>query len=541
MNLIFYNGIIHTLTGKTAQALAVKNNRIACIGSNEEILALQDKDSKLINMNGNCLVPGFTDTHMHMLLTGENAHKLNLAGVQSMEELIAKGQEYIANNEIGEGEWILGYGFDHNVFDPPVLPGLKEANAISEIYPVVLDRICGHVGAGNKIALELAGFDETTRIPGGALDVDENGKLNGIVREAALDELKKHAPRISEKRAEFLLEEAGRKLAAAGITCVHSDDLCPEGTTWESLKTAYENLEKRGVISVRLYEEWELPRPDDFKNQALKQPWRSFEGTDWLKMGNIKLLGDGSLGSRTANLRESYSDDPGNTGIAVYTQEEMDEMVKLCHDNDFQAACHCIGDGAAYRFVKAVKKAQADNPKNLHHRVVHCQFGDEALYETMGTLGMASDIQPAFVPSDAPLVSSRVGERENTSYAWKSLLEHGVICGGGSDSPVESYSPIWGMHCAINRPAARDADNPECFHPEQKLDVEQALALYTTNPARMMNQSDETGTLEAGKLADLVILDTDIFKTDPDRIKDIQVLMTVANGKITWNAGTLDI
>lgn len=532
MDTILYNGVIHTMAGRDVSALAIQKGRIALAGSDEAVLALADAHTRRIDLKGRCVLPGFVDTHMHLILTGEGFQSLDLRGVTSLDEIIARGQAFVKTHDLAEGEWIIGYGFDHNLFDPPTLPDGKTAEAISSRHPVVLDRICGHVGAGNALALSLAGFDETTVIPGGALDKDETGSLNGIVWESALDKLKQARPYMTQEKVAFLLEDAGKRMAATGLTGVHSDDVGPQGGVhWDVLKGACDALEARDAMPVRIWQEWEAPRPADLE-KVLAQPLRSFQGSDWLKLGNIKLIGDGSLGARTALLREDYSDDPGNGGIAVYTQDALDEMVSLCHENDLQAACHAIGDGATASFIQAVEKAQAKNPKPLCHRVVHCQFGDRALYEKMAALGMGADVQPAFVPSDAPITPSRMGARTGESYAWKTLLDCGVTVGGGSDSPVEDFSPLWGIHCAVNRPCAQEDDTP--FLPEQALTAEEAVAIYTVNAAKLVHAETDLGTLEAGKLADLVVLDRDIFSVDPKEIKDLTVTLTMAGGRITY-------
>ncbi|MCF0122579.1 MAG: amidohydrolase [Ruminiclostridium sp.] len=534
MDIIFYNGTVRTMTGRTETALAVAGDRIALVGSDEAVLARALPTTRRIDLQGRCVLPGFVDTHMHLLLTGLGMQILDLRGVTSPEEIVARGRAYMSERDLQPGEWIFGFGFDHNLFDPPVLPDGAVAEAITSDHPIVLDRICGHVAAANALALKLAGFDGTTEIPGGVLDKDGNGRLTGVVREAALDRLKKAAPRFDRAWVAATVERTGKHLAAVGLTGVHSDDLAAVGTDWPTLQGAFRDLEARDALSVRLWQEWEAPRPEDLRRDVLSQPLRSFQGSPWLKVGNIKLLADGSLGARTAWLREDYSDDPGNCGVAVYAQEELDELVALCHENDLQVACHAIGDGALAAFVSAVEKAGAACPKALRHRVVHCQFGDRALYERMAALGMGADVQPAFVPSDAPLVPSRMGEaRTAESYAWKTLLDLGVVLGGGSDSPVESFAPLWGIHCAVNRPGnPEEAGAP--FLPREALSPEEALSLYTTGPARLANAEEELGTLEAGKLADLVILAADPVTADPGTIKDIPVVLTMAGGRITY-------
>jgi len=533
MDTIFYNGKVHTMAGRTVSALAVQGERIAMVGSDEAVLALADEHTRRIDLRGRCVLPGFVDTHMHLLMVGEGLQQLDLRGVKSLEEIVARGKDYVASHPLTEDEWIIGYGFDHNLFDPPVLPDGAIAEAISSDHPVILDRVCGHVGAGNAKALALAGYDETTVIPGGQLDKGEDGKLNGVIWESALDQLKQARPRLTQAQIERLLEETGKAMAAVGLTGVHSDDVGPQGgVEWADLKAAFETLEARNAVPLRLWEEWEAARPKVFQAELLSQPLRSFQGSSWLKVGNVKLLADGSLGARTALLREDYSDDPGNRGIAVYTQAELDEMVALCHHNDLQVACHAIGDGAAAAFVEAVEKAQARDPKPLCHRVVHCQFGDKALYEKMAALGMGADVQPAFVPSDASLTPSRVGDRTRESYAWKTLLDLGVVVGGGSDSPVEDFSPLWGIHCSVNRPQSQEDDAP--FLPGQALSVQEAVSLYTVNAAKLVHAQADLGTLEAGKLADLVVLAEDIFTVAPKTLKDINVDLTMAGGRVTY-------
>lgn len=533
MDTVLYNGVIHTMAGRTVPALAVANGRIALAGRDEDVLALAGPETKRIDLGGRCVLPGFVDTHMHALMVAEGFHRLDLRGVTSEEEIIRRGREYMEKTALSDGEWIVGYGYDHNLFDPPVIPNGSVAEAISPEHPVILDRICGHVGCGNARALALAGFGRDTALPGDVLERDEKGNLTGIIREAPLDTLKCAIPRMDTRKVTARLQEAGRHMAAAGITGVHSDDLLAGGTLWPNLKEAFEELEKKGEVPFRLWQEWEAPTVKDLED-VLKQPWRSGDGTDWLKLGNVKLYTDGSIGARTALLREDYSDDPGNRGIAVYPQETLDELVSICHENGIQVACHAIGDGGCAQVVAAVEKVMAKDPKPLHHRVIHCQFGDEALYCKMGSLGMGADVQPAFIPTDSLIAAGRVGRREKTSYAWKTLLKHGVIVGGGSDSPVESFSPLWGIHCAVNRPSA--CDNETVFLPEQCLTVEEAVGLYTTAPAVLGFAEKDLGTLEAGKWADLVVLDRDIFTVPHKQIKDLKVELTMLGGRVIYRA-----
>ena len=536
MDTILYHGRIHTMAGRTVSALAIQGQRIAYAGEDETALSLADAATRRIDLQGRCVLPGFVDTHMHLIQSGVALHRLDLRGAKSQEEILRLGRAYLEQHAPAEGEWIVGYGFDHNGFQPPLLPDGALAQAISSRHPVLLDRVCGHVGAANALALTLAGLDETTVLPGGQLDRGPDGKLNGIVRETALEAVKKAIPRLTQAQVEQYVLDMGAAAAAAGLVGVHSDDLGPEGCDWPVMQAAFDALAARNACPIRLWQEWEAPNPETLAQTVLAQPLRSFQGTPFLKVGNIKILADGSLGARTALLREDYHDDPGNRGIAVYTQPELDAIVQACHRSDLQVACHAIGDGACAMFVEAVEKAMAQAPKPLCHRVVHCQFGDEALYRRMAALGMGADIQPAFVPSDAPLVPSRMGTgaRMTQSYAWKTLLDLGVVLGGGSDAPVEPHAPLWGIHCAVNRPASHTDDTP--YLPQQSLTVEEAVSLYTTGAATLARAEQDMGTLEAGKLADLVVLDRDIFAVPKTEIKDLTVTLTMLGGRPTFGA-----
>ncbi len=530
MDTILYGGRIYPMTGETATALAIQNGRIAQVGSDAQVLAGKDGNTAMINLQGRCVLPGFCDTHTHMLLTGVGFHRLDLRGVASEEELIERGRAYVEKHTPGPGQWVVGYGFDHNLFPNPVLPGLEAAEAISKEHPVLLDRVCGHVGAANRLALHLAGYTSETVIPGGELDKDEAGRLNGILRETALDQIKTHIPRLTHGQVEAHLEEAGRRFAQAGLCSVHSDDLGPEGTDWDTLRKAVDRLKEKGTHAIRIYEEWEAPTVEALAPILARGAFSGW-GDDDLNLCNIKLITDGSLGARTALLREDYSDEAGNRGIAVYTQEALDQLVALCQAHGLQVALHAIGDGAMAQCIQAVEKAQAQNSQRLGHRVVHGQIGDRALYARLADLGMGVDIQPAFTASDAPLVESRLGERGRESYAWKSLLEAGVLLGGGSDSPVESYEPIWGIHCAVNREGG-SAGTP--WQPQEALTVWEAVSLYTINAARLAAVEDLAGTLETGKLADLVVLDRDIFQIPKTEIKNTKVTLTIMGGNITY-------
>jgi len=533
-DMILYNGRIHTMSARgTLSAVAVKDGSILAVGADSDILRLSGEGTERINLGEKSVLPGFNDSHCHLRLTGEGFTKLDLRGAASRGEIVERGREYLRTHRLGEGEWLVGFGFDHNVFPDGRLPDRETAEAISETVPVLLDRVCGHVGAVNRAALRAAGFDEKTVIPGGVLDRGPDGGLTGILREAALDGIK---AKIKKPKLAVVTEQLRAAMAlysSLGITSAQSDDL--EGSDFDTILAAYHALEKSGEMSVRVFEEVQaarLPVLERFLSYGL----RTGDGGEWFKIGNIKILSDGSLGARTALMREEYSDDAGNRGLAVYAQDALDALVAAAHGAGMQCAFHAIGDGAIESCVTAVERAQAKDPRALRNRIVHCQFADEALFRRMAAAGIAADIQPPFTASDYPLVRSRVGEkREKGAYAWKSLLGSGVHISGGSDSPVETPDPIWGIYCAVTRQNA-DGKPENGWRPEQRLSVEEAVRLYTSAGAYVSFEENEKGTIEPGKRADFVVLSRDLFDIEPAEIPETRVLRTIAGGKTRYTA-----
>ncbi|MFA6942035.1 MAG: amidohydrolase, partial [Clostridiaceae bacterium] len=405
MKCIFYNGIIRTMTGTTVQAVAIEEGIISAVGSDDEILALGNSETEKVDLKGQCLLPGFNDSHCHLLLTGMNFVRLDLKGVTSVEGIIARGRRYIEESALPEGQWVIGFGFDQNQFDNPVLPDGSVAEAISSSHPVLLDRICGHVGAANRLALRQVKFTAQTEIQGGILDKDANGNLTGILREAALDCFKSRIPKVGVEETMSIIQATSSYANAFGITSMQTDDL--EGVPLETLLEAFARLEKEGKLTIRVFEEVQAARRqvlERFLSKEMRTGW----GSNYFKIGNIKLLTDGSLGARTAYLRQDYSDDPGNQGVAIYSQSELDEMVEVAHKADMQIAFHAIGDGAIEQCVNAVEKAMIANSKDLRHRIVHCQIADEELFDRIKKLGMGVDIQPSFTASDMLLVEPRL-------------------------------------------------------------------------------------------------------------------------------------
>ena len=300
--ILFYNGTFYPLTAPcepSKEAMLVEGNRIAALGSKEEIFSLAQKEAEKIDLRGGCVLPGFNDSHCHLLHTAITEEKLDVSSASSPEEMVRMGREYIEREQIPEGKWVHIIGFDQNRFPEPVLPDGALADAISQRHPVLLERICGHVGAANPLALELAGITPESCIPGGCADVGADGKLTGILRENALGAVSACIPRHTAEEIRILLKNASRKAASLGITSLQSDDL-----GFVSLKTLFavcDELERNGKLSVRIWEEAQAPHRKELE-ELLSLGYRTGDG-GLFKLGNIKLFTDGSLGARTAFMR----------------------------------------------------------------------------------------------------------------------------------------------------------------------------------------------------------------------------------------------
>ncbi len=527
----FINGRIHTMEGFTVEAAAVSGDRIGALGSTEDILALSHQDTIMIDLKGKCVLPGFIDSHMHLILKGLTYDKINLKGLDSIDKIISAGKEFIEKEHKAEGEWIIGHGFDQNLFDHKTFPLKEDLDRISDKHPVLIDRICGHVGTANSFALELAGITKDTYIEGGMIDRDCRGNPTGVLRETALEWFKSRIPKPDAEKLKDVIKRASKEALELGLTSIHTNDA--DVGDYVRYFEAYRSLAREGELKVRIFEEVQGTRPEKLKQFFKAGGHKGYED-DYFKIGNIKLFLDGSLGARTAAMRQEYSDDPGNKGILVYNQEDIDELVEIAHKAGMQVACHAIGDKAVEQCIDAVGKAAAGEPKELRHRIVHCQIADIGLFERMKQLGIAADIQPPFVASDYPMVEERVGkEKADKSYAWKTMLVCGIHLGGGSDCPVESHDPLWGIYCAVTR--TDEKGKPQGgWLPGEKLSVEEAVKLYTVGPAYLSFEEDKKGSLKVGKLADMVVLSEDVFEVKPEDIKYIKVLMTMVGGKLEY-------
>ncbi len=540
VDLILINGDIVTMnpSNPRAEALAVKGDRFIKIGNNQEILSLKTDKTKIIDLENNLLVPGFNDAHLHLLNYGYSLKMIDLASLKSINEIINKAKDFISTNNIAPGEWIRGKGWNHEFFiDEKRFPNRYDLDKISTEHPICITRACLHVAVVNSKALELIGINSNIpKVEGGYIDLDKEGKSLGIFRENARYLVYDSIEDPNMEEIKEMIVAAANDALSHGITSVQSDDFeALPSKDFKKVIRAYTELTEEKKLPIRVYEQCLLPQIDKL-NEFLELGYSTGYGNDVFKIGPLKLLGDGSLGARTAYMCEPYADDPSTCGIPVFTQEELDNLVITAHNADIQVAIHCIGDRSMYMAFDSIERAQKQNYRDdSRHGIVHCQITDSELLNRFTELHAIAYVQPIFTSTDLGMAENRVGkEKIKTSYNWKAMVDTGVHVAFSSDCPVEPLAVLPGIYAAVTRKNL-DGYPKGGWMPEQRLTIDEALYGFTLGSAYASFEESIKGSIEEGKLADMAVLSHDIYEIHPDKVKDVTVKMTFVGGKLVYN------
>ncbi len=496
-----------------AEAVAVKDNKILQVGTNEEISPWIGKNTKIINLTGKTVVPGLIDTHIHVADFGKFLAWLDLKDVTSIKQLQRRIRERA--QKIPEDRWIIGHGWDQNNFSEKRSPNLQDLNEASPCNPVILYHQCGRVCAVNSKALELADVTKETRSPsGGTIEKDaETGEPTGILRESATDLVWKIIPESSEEEIIEAATLACEKIVAAGVTSVH----------W-----IVTSLTEIPVIQ-RLVAENKLPlrvyaiAPTNILDQT------GGSGDNMNRKWGVNIFADGFLAARTAALTEPYIDDNATKGQLTYSQKELNALVAKAHKTNFNLVIHAMGDQAIDITLTAIEKALEVPRKNYRYRIEHASVLNKILIHRIKKLGLTVSVQPKVVSSEFSVWSAveRLGpERARWLYPLKTLIKEGIRVTGGSDCPMEPLSPLLGIQEAVTRQ----------FFPEEQVTVDEALQMYTVNAAYASFEEKLKGSIEEGKLADLTILSSDPRTAPPNKIGEIEVIMTIVGGRVVYSA-----
>lgn len=526
--LILQNGRIYTMNPEypIATAVVLRGTRIAHVGTTGEMGVWAGHGGwEVIDLQGRAVIPGLTDAHIHLSGYAIARSRLDLSGVASLEEVLARVAEWARKTP--PGHWIVGNGWNHNLWGGR-WPTRQDLDAVAPDHLVALRRQDGHSTWANSAALQLVGIGSDTKSPlGGQIVVDEEGRPTGILKERAEERLLERIGKPDQAERLRLLKEAFGAAHALGLTGVHAPE---EAEAFGDYQLLYAQRALRLRVLAHL--------PQNRLEQAIELGIRSGFGDERLRVGALKIFADGSLGSKTASLLQDYEDEPGFRGLPTLQVRELDELVLKAAHAGISVAVHAIGDRAVRLVLDTVARAvrKAGQP-TFPHRVEHAQLLHPQELARFQSLGVVASMQPIHCPSDMPVARRLWGERCRYAYAWRSLLDNGAVLAFGSDSPVEPMDPWAGIHAAVTRQRA-DGKPEGGWYPEERVTVEEAVRAYTWGAAYAAGETHLKGSVEEGKVADLVVLDRDVFQVGPADISGTQVEMTVLGGEVVYDKMT---
>ncbi len=522
-----------------AEAMAVREDKILAVGNEADVLKFKGPQTKILDLHGRFVMPGFNDAHMHLTEAGFKKLTVDLTGTRSLQEFQDRLRKRLETTQ--PQEWITGSGWDETLWQGSQLPTRADIDQVVADHPVFLVRIDGHVALANTLALKMAHVTLASKDPnGGEIARDANGEPTGILRETAQSVVASLIPAPTPEKHRQAIEAALQDIARSGVTSAQ-DFSGDNGEASRANFKILEQLENEGKLTVRI-SEW-LPFNEPVA--SLKQMRDSHPQTDpMLHTGMLKAFMDGSLGSHTSAMLAPFTDDPKNSGLPQYEQSKLNQMAKERVEAGFQLGFHAIGDKAVEMaldaFAEAEKTAHAngvkaqDRSENYRLRVEHAQVTNPAQVERFRDLNVIASMQPSHVLTDMHWAMSRLGpERAAHSYAWAEFENHGVELAFGTDYPVEPVAPFRGLYASVTR---KSEDGKQEYFPAQKLTIQQAIAAYTTGSAYAEFAEKQKGTLAAGMLADFVVLDRDLTAIPPEKILGTRVLRTVVGGKTVYNA-----
>ena len=519
--------IIHNVQGNTINqdqqiafsALAFDKGKVLSIGNKDQLLASYP-DALLIDGQGHAMLPGLHDAHGHVLGLANLKNEIDLMGVTTIEESLEIIQQFI--DEHPQNNWILGRGWNQVLWKNKKFPSYKDLDKLKTNKPIWLRRVDGHAGWANSKAMEIAKSNEHLKdMPGGEIIIDEQGIQSGIFIDNAMNIIQSHISREHLTKTDELIYETLNYLASIGITSV--DDAGIDWPTYDS----YKKLSAEHRLPVRINAM--LASGSQVLAKMLSD---GIYKDDFLQIQTIKYVADGALGSRGAAMIAPYNDRTDTSGKLVQSQAFIQKHIFDNAEDGWQAAIHAIGDNANRISIEILADEKA-NTKKLRHRIEHAQIVDFSDLAKFKQYNIIASMQPTHATSDMNMAEDRVGrERLRGAYAWQTLMKKGVIIASGSDFPVELANPFYGLHAAITR---QDRSN----QPEngwiaiEKMTVKQALASFTINAAYANHRENSIGSLEAGKWADFILVDQNIFEVPPQNIWQTQVMQTwVAGEKI---------
>ena len=506
-----------------AEAVAISDGKIVYVGTTKQVKKTITKESNVIDAAGMFVCPGFTDSHLHLLDGGFHLSSVQLRDANTPEEFITRIAEFAKTCE--PGDWILGGDWDHSLWGGE-LPNRHWINEVTPANPLWVSRLDGHMALANSLAMKIANINKNSVSPaGGTVVKDGTGELTGIFKDNAMDLIYPYIKEPGDSLKFHALDAAMQYLIERGVTSVHHMG------GWDDLRI-YRHYHDENKLRIRISAAVPL------------STWKKLDQTiqendfsdEWLRIGGLKSFVDGSLGSHTALFHEPYTDKPTDTGLQVTRDDELFEMILNADKADLQSITHAIGNKANTIILDIYEQVKAQNGnRDRRFRIEHAQHLKSADIERFKELHVIVSMQPYHAIDDGRWAEPLIGDRIKTTHAYRSLLDAGANLVFGSDWYVAPPSPLWGIYAAITR-RTLDDKNPDGWVPEQKISVEEALKCYTISPAYASFEESIKGSITPGKLADLVIIDQDLTKIDPETIKDARIMMTIVDGKIEYQS-----
>jgi predicted amidohydrolase YtcJ len=525
-DLILHHARIYTAVDAHPQAaaLAIRGDRLVGVGQDAEILALRGPSTQVADLGGRTIVPGLTDAHGHFTNLGASLQRLDFRGLTSYDAIVAMVKQRAATAR--PGEWILGRAWDQNLWADTSFPTHERLDAAAPDNPVYLTRVDGHAGLANAKAMELAGVTRATEAPPtGRLIRDAKGNPSGVFIDGAQQLVAAKIPAESDAQLDEQILLADKECRRLGLTMVHD-----AGNTKRAID-AYKRLADAGTLQTRIYAmaRGSLTELAPFFKAGPLANYHDYH----VIVRAIKIIADGALGSRGAAMLEDYSDEPGNKGLLTTPPDEVYAQTLAASKAGFQTCIHAIGDRANREVLDVFERVQREVPgsKSLRMRDEHAQILSPQDIPRFARLGVIASMQPTHCTSDMPWVPARIGQKRTIegAYVWQKLMKTGVIVASGSDFPVEQPNPMLGLYAAITRQDVH-GNPPGGWAPDQRMTRMEALKSFTINAAYAAHLEKELGTLEAGKLADLVVLSGDVMTEPAKDILTTTVVKTMVGG-----------
>jgi predicted amidohydrolase YtcJ len=520
-DLILTDGTVHTLDPAlgTVQAIAIADGRIVHAGTTDAMRSLAGAHTEILPLQGRILLPGLIDAHLHLEQLAFSAKEVDCS-TSTLEQCLSRVEKQC--RLAPEKTWILGHGWDQNSWN--ALPDRWSLDRVSFGHPVYLTAKSLHAGWANTEALSLAGLGAGSADPtDGTLQRDGRGDLTGILTEGAMMLISRALPKPGLEETAAALEACQESLWAHGLTGVHDFD---GPTCFQGLQL----LKERGRLAIHVLKSLPLESLDAATALGL----RSGSGDEWLRVGAIKVFADGALGPRTAAMLSPYEGEPQNRGRCLHDRESLFDIGRRAFTAGFALAVHAIGDRANHETLAAFEALRrhpsvAPQPA-MPSRIEHVQLLHPDDLPALARLGLIASMQPIHATSDMRAADRYWGARTKTSYAWRSLELAGTTLAFGSDAPVESPNPFWGLHAAVTRRSREGLPAPDGWIPAQRLTRESALRAFTAAPAALAGSSGCQGVLRRGAHADLILLDEDPFSCPEDRLHALRPRGTMVAG-----------